>query len=96
LVSGLSKIEGEKKESKKMSINKEQEELYKKTLEDVRSQLNAIDAEVEKELQRVRQNLAQLQEQKKSLKMVYDGIAKLLGIEGDLEDESPETTIPKM
>lgn len=79
-----------------MSINKEQEELYKKTLEDVRSQLNAIDAEVEKELQRVRQNLAQLQEQKKSLKMVYDGIAKLLGIEGDLEDESPETTIPKM
>lgn len=79
-----------------MSINKEQEELYKKTLEDVRSQLNAIDAEVEKELQRVRQNLAQLQEQKKSLKMVYDGIAKLLGIESDLEDESPETTIPKM
>jgi predicted nucleic acid-binding Zn-ribbon protein len=79
-----------------MSINKEQEELYKKTLEDVRSQLNAIDAEVEKELQRVRQNLAQLQEQKKSLKMVYDGIAKLLGIESDLEDESTETTIPKM
>ncbi len=79
-----------------MSITKEQEELYKKTLEDVRAQLAAIDAEVEKELQRVRQTLAQLQEQKKSLKMVYDGIAKLLGIESNLEEESPDTTIPKV
>ncbi len=79
-----------------MSISKEQEELYKKTLEDVRAQLAAIDGEVEKELQRVRQTLAQLQEQKKSLKMVYEGIAKLLGIESDLEEESTDTTIPKM
>ncbi|MCR4410574.1 MAG: hypothetical protein QME85_08880 [Candidatus Saccharicenans sp.] len=79
-----------------MSISKEQEELYKKTLEDVRAQLAAIDGEVEKELQRVRQTLAQLQEQKKSLKMVYEGIAKLLGIESDLEEESADTTIPKM
>ncbi len=79
-----------------MGISKEQEELYKKTLEDVRGQLAAIDAEVERELQRVRQTLAQLQEQKKSLKMVYQGIAKLLGIESDLEEDSAETTIPKM
>jgi len=79
-----------------MGISKDQEELYKKTLEDVRSQLSDIDAEVEKELQRVRQTLAQLQEHKKSLKMVYQGIAKLLGIESDLEDDSTETTIPKM
>lgn len=79
-----------------MSISKEQEELYKKTLEDVRAQLAAIDGEVEKELQRVRQTLAQLQEQKKSLKMVYEGIAKLLGIESDLKEESTDTTIPKM
>lgn len=79
-----------------MGISKEQEELYKKTMADVRAQLAAIDAEVEKELQRVRQTLAQLQEQKKSLKMVYEGIAKLLGIESDLEEESTDTNIPKM
>lgn len=79
-----------------MSISKEQEALYKKTLEDVRAQLAAIDGEVEKELQRVRQTLAQLQEQKKSLKMVYEGIAKLLGIESDLEEDTTDTTIPKM
>ncbi|MBC7365026.1 MAG: hypothetical protein H5U07_10905 [Candidatus Aminicenantes bacterium] len=79
-----------------MAISKEQEELYKKTMEDVKAQLAAIDAEVEKELQRVRQTLAQLQEQKKSLKMVYEGIAKLLGMESDLEEESSDTNIPKM
>ncbi|MGQ9801737.1 MAG: hypothetical protein ACUVRL_08755 [Candidatus Saccharicenans sp.] len=79
-----------------MSISKEQEELYKKTLEDVRTQLAAIDGEVEKELQRVRQTLAKLQEQKKSLKMVYEGIAKLLGIESDLEEDTTDTSIPKM
>lgn len=79
-----------------MSISKEQEALYKKTLEDVRAQLAAIDGEVEKELQRVRQTLAQLQEQKKSLKMVYEGIAKLLGVESDLEEDTTDTTIPKM
>jgi len=79
-----------------MGISKEQEELYKKTLEDVRSQLSAIDAEVEKELQRVRQTLAELQEKKKSLKMVYEGIAKLLGIESDLEEESADTSLPKV
>jgi len=28
--------------------------------------------------------------------MVYQGIAKLLGIESDLEEDSTETTIPKM
>jgi archaellum component FlaC len=79
-----------------MAISKEQEELYKKTMEDVKAQLASIDAEVEKELQRVRQTLAQLQEQKKSLKMVYEGIAKLLGMESDLEEESSDTSIPKM
>ncbi|MDD8031890.1 MAG: hypothetical protein PHQ25_07830 [Acidobacteriota bacterium] len=79
-----------------MSISKEQEELYKKTMEDVRAQLAAIDSEVEQELQRVRQTLAELQGKKKSLKMVYEGIAKLLGIESDLEEESTDTTIPKV
>ena len=79
-----------------MGISRDQEELYKKTLEDARDQLAAIDAEAEKELQRVRQTLAELQEQQKSLKMVYQGIAKLLGIESDLEDDSDEATIPKM
>jgi phage shock protein A len=80
-----------------MALNKEQEELYRRTIEDVKRQLNSIDAEVERELQKVRDRLAQLQESKKSLKMVYEGMAKLLGIElEDLEDSSGSEAIPKM
>jgi len=80
-----------------MPLNKEQEELYRRTIEDVKRQLNSIDAEVERELQKVRDRLAQLQESKKSLKMVYEGMAKLLGIElEDIEETAGSDAVPKM
>jgi len=73
-----------------MALNKEQEDLYKKTMAEVKHQLEHLDEEVEKELQKVRKRLAELQESKKSLKMVYEGTAKLLGLE--LEEESGDET----
>jgi|MudIll2142460700_1097286.scaffolds.fasta_scaffold2082175_1 hypothetical protein len=82
-----------------MPLNKEQEDLYKKTMEEVKHQLDAIDAQVEKELLKVRERLAELQESKKSLKMIYDGAAKLLGLEVEQEEDkkpSPTSTLPKM
>jgi uncharacterized protein YoxC len=82
-----------------MSLNKEQEDLYKKTMEEVKHQLDGIDAQVEKELLKVRERLAELQESKKSLKMIFDGAAKLLGLEVEQEEEkkpSPTSTLPKL
>jgi len=82
-----------------MPLNKEQEDLYKKTMEEVKHQLDAIDAQVEQELLKVRERLAELQESKKSLKMIYDGAAKLLGLEVEQEEDkkpSPTSTLPKM
>ncbi|MGA2531628.1 MAG: hypothetical protein ABSG19_01185 [Candidatus Aminicenantales bacterium] len=70
-----------------MGLSKDQEELYKRTMDEVRRQLDNLDDEVEKELQKVRRRLAELQESKKSLKMVYEGTAKLLGIEVESEEE---------
>ncbi len=74
-----------------MPLSKDQEDLYKKTMEEVRNQLDHLDEEVEKELQKVRKRLAELQESKKSLKMVYEGTAKLLGIELEAEEENGES-----
>lgn len=71
-----------------MGLSKEQEELYKKTMAEVKNQLEHLDEEVEKELQKVRKRLAELQESKKSLKMVYEGTAKLLGLELEAEEEN--------
>jgi len=71
-----------------MALTKEQEDLYRKTMADVKHQLEHLDEEVEKELQKVRRRLAELQDSKKSLKMVYEGTAKLLGIELETEEEA--------
>lgn len=71
-----------------MALSKEQEDLYRKTMADVKYQLDNLDQEVEKELQKVRKRLAELQESTKSLKMVYEGTAKLLGIELEPEEDS--------
>jgi ElaB/YqjD/DUF883 family membrane-anchored ribosome-binding protein len=71
-----------------MGLSREQEDLYKKTMAEVKNQLEHLDEEVEKELQKVRKRLAELQDSKKSLKMVYEGTAMLLGIELESEEEA--------
>jgi hypothetical protein len=82
----MKKNEYQQKETE-MGLSKDQEELYKRTMEEVKRQLDNLDDEVEKELQKVRRRLAELQESKKSLKMVYEGTGKLLGIEVEAEEE---------
>lgn len=79
-----------------MPLSKDQEELYKRTMEEVRNQLDHLDEEVEKELQKVRKRLAELQESKKSLKMVYEGTAKLLGIELEAEEDGEGSEASRM
>jgi ElaB/YqjD/DUF883 family membrane-anchored ribosome-binding protein len=82
------------KEELKMSLSKEQEDLYRKTMDEAKRQLDGIDSMVEKELQKVREKLADLQQAKKSFKMIYEGTAKLLGIETEA-DEDEESDAPQ-
>jgi len=81
-----------------MGLSREQEDLYKKTMAEVRNQLEHLDEEVEKEFQKVRKRLGELQDSKKSLKMIYEGTAKLLGIELESEEGASDeaAAIPKM
>ena len=73
-----------------MPLTKEQEELYKKTMEEAKRQLENIDEEMEKEIQAAREILAKLQASKKNFKQLYEGAAKLLGIEVDLNEEEKQ------
>lgn len=73
-----------------MSLSKEQEELYKKTMDEAKRQLDGIDGEMEKELQKARERLAKLQESKKSFRQIYVGTAELLGVEVEIEEEDTE------
>jgi ABC-type Zn uptake system ZnuABC Zn-binding protein ZnuA len=80
-----------------VALNPDQENLYKKTMQEVRKQLAAIDAQIERELQIVREKLAALQESKKSYRLILEGTAKLLGLETDIEeDEEKITDMPKL
>ena len=80
-----------------MALNPDQENLYKKTMQEVRKQLASIDAQIERELQIVRDKLAALQESKKSYRLILEGTAKLLGLETDLEeDEEKIIDMPKL
>jgi len=70
-----------------MAVSKEKEELYKKMMEDAKNQLKEIDSQMQEESQKIREKLAELQDAKKNFKQVYEGAAKILGIETKLEDE---------
>lgn len=64
-----------------MKVNKEQEDLYKKTMESAKKELEDIDSQMEQELQKIREKLAQMQESKKYFRQIYEGAAHLLGVE---------------
>lgn len=70
-----------------MPLTKEQEELYRKTMEEAKTQYEQIDSEMEKEIQKTREILAKLQESKKSFQQIYEATAALLGIKVELQDE---------
>jgi uncharacterized membrane-anchored protein YhcB (DUF1043 family) len=76
-----------------MALSKQQEELYRKTMEEAKAQLESIDDEMEKELQRARERLAKLQESKQSFRQLYEGAARLLGIEVETEEDSEEKIV---
>ncbi len=71
-----------------MALTKDQEELYRKTMEEAKAQLETIDDEMEKEIQKARERLAKLQESKRSFRQLYEGAARLLGLK--IEDKNGE------
>ena len=64
-----------------MKVSKEQEELYKKTMEAAKKELTEMDSQMENELQKIREKLAEMQESKKYFRQIYEGAAHLLGVE---------------
>ena len=70
-----------------MPLTKEQEELYKKTMQEAKTQFENIDAEMEKEIQKTREILANLQASKKHFQQIYEATANLLGVEIELKEE---------
>ena len=75
-----------------MALSKEQVQFWQTTLEMTRKQINDLNSQIEDELAKVKERLAELQNAKNAAKQIYDGACKILGIENDLEKDEDELT----
>jgi ElaB/YqjD/DUF883 family membrane-anchored ribosome-binding protein len=74
-----------------MSLTDEQAHFYRQTLEIARKSIDELNVQIEEELAKVKDRLADLQAKKNAAKQIYDGACKILGIENELEKvEEPE------
>jgi hypothetical protein len=68
-----------------MALSDDQLNFYKHTLEVTRKQILDLNTQIEEELARVKERLAELQNAKNAAKQIYDGACRILGVENDLE-----------
>jgi hypothetical protein len=68
-----------------MALSDEQLKFYKHTREVTRKQILDLNGQIEEELAKVKERLAELQGAKNAAKQIYDGACKILGIENDLD-----------
>jgi hypothetical protein len=73
-----------------MPLSKDQAEFYERTLEMTRRQIADLDAQIEEELSRVKERLADLQNAKNAALQIYDGACRMLGVENDLSKATAE------
>jgi ElaB/YqjD/DUF883 family membrane-anchored ribosome-binding protein len=74
-----------------MALSKDQNQFYRQTLEMTRKQINDLNDQIEQELSKVKDRLAELKNSKDAAKQIYDGVCKILGVENDLEKEEQAT-----
>jgi len=60
--------------------------FYESTLREAKKQIEIIDAKIEEELARVKDIIAQLQDQKKATRLIYDGASNILGVKNEFEE----------
>lgn len=70
-----------------MALSKEQAQFYQQTLEMTKKQIGDLNSQIEDELAKVKERLAELQSSKNAAKQIYDGACKILGVENDIEKE---------
>jgi len=75
-----------------MSLTDDQAQFYRQTLEIARKSIDELNGQIEEELAKVKDRLADLQAKKNAAKQIYDGACKILGVENELEKvEEPES-----
>lgn len=73
-----------------MSLTEQQRKFYENTLAMTKQELEELDEQIEAELAKVKDRLAELQNAKKAARQMYDAACMRLGVPNDLEDEQGE------
>jgi ElaB/YqjD/DUF883 family membrane-anchored ribosome-binding protein len=73
-----------------MSLTDQQRSFYENTLGVTKTEIEELDRQIEEELAKVRDRLAELQNAKKAARQMYDAACLRLGIPNDLEMEEDE------
>ena len=70
-----------------MSLSEQQQKYYENTLTMAKQDISELDVQIEMELAKVKDRLAELQNAKKAARQMYDAACLRLGIPNDLEEE---------
>ncbi|MCX7896151.1 MAG: CDK5RAP3 family protein [Thermoanaerobaculum sp.] len=69
-------------------LTEQQRKFYEETLKVTKQEIQDLENQIQEELQRVKQRIAELQAAQKAARQMYDAACQRLGIPNDLE-ESP-------
>lgn len=73
-----------------MSLTEQQQKFYENTLAVTKQEITELDRQIEAELAKVKERLADLQNAKKAARQMYDAACLRLGVPNELEEEEAE------
>ncbi|MEM6792389.1 MAG: hypothetical protein AAF725_00275 [Acidobacteriota bacterium] len=73
-----------------MSLNDQQRQFYENSMALTKQEITDLDAQIEEELAKVKDRLAELQHAKKAARAMYDAACMRLGVPNDLEAEEED------
>ncbi|HEV8611755.1 MAG TPA: hypothetical protein VGS98_16995 [Thermoanaerobaculia bacterium] len=69
-----------------MMLSPDQRKFYEHTLEMTRQEISEVEGQIQEELAKVKDRLAELQNAQKAARQMYDAACMRLGIPNDLEE----------
>jgi butyrate kinase len=68
------------------ALTEQQRKFYEETLKVTKQEIADLENQIQEELQRVKQRIAELQAAQKAARQMYDAACQRLGIPNDLEE----------
>ncbi len=68
-------------------LNEQQRKFYEETRKVTKQEIGELENQIQEELQRVKQRIAELQAAQKAARQMYDAACQRLGIPNDMEEQ---------